>query len=43
MLKDGELIKINEDLCFARAALDKLREDYKAQLDPRRSGDPGHV
>ncbi len=32
MLKDGELIKINEDLCFARGALDKLREDYKAQL-----------
>jgi len=32
MLKDGEIIKINEDLCFARAALDKLREDYKAQL-----------
>jgi len=32
MLKDGELIKINEDLCFARAALDKLRDDYKAQL-----------
>jgi len=32
MLKDGELIKINEDLCFARAALTKLREDYKAQL-----------
>lgn len=32
MIKDGELTKINEDLCFARAALDKLREDYKAQL-----------
>ncbi|MHB8137287.1 MAG: selenocysteine-specific translation elongation factor [Smithellaceae bacterium] len=32
MLKDGELIKINEDLCFARAALDKLRDDYRAQL-----------
>ena len=32
MLKDGELIKINEDMCFARAALDKLRDDYKAQL-----------
>ncbi|MEN6422579.1 MAG: SelB C-terminal domain-containing protein, partial [Smithella sp.] len=32
MLKDGELIKINEDLCFAREALTKLREDYKAQL-----------
>ncbi len=32
MLKDGELIKINEDLCFAREALTKLREDYKAKL-----------
>ncbi|MEE9911871.1 MAG: selenocysteine-specific translation elongation factor [Deltaproteobacteria bacterium] len=32
MLKEGELIKINEDLCFARAALDQLREGYKAQL-----------
>ncbi len=32
MLKDGELIKINEDLCFARAVLDKLRDEYKAQL-----------
>jgi selenocysteine-specific elongation factor len=32
MLKDGELIKINEELCFARSALDKLREDYKAQI-----------
>lgn len=32
MLKDGELIKISEDLCFAREALAKLREDYKAQL-----------
>ncbi len=32
MIKDGELIKINEELCFARTALDKLREDYKVQL-----------
>jgi selenocysteine-specific elongation factor len=32
MLKDGELIKINEELCFAHGALTKLREDYKAQL-----------
>jgi selenocysteine-specific elongation factor len=32
MLKDGELIKINEDLCFARTAMDKLREDYRAML-----------
>ena len=32
MLKDGDLIKINEEMCFARSALDKLREDYKAQI-----------
>lgn len=32
MLKDGDIVKINEDLCFARAAMDKLREDYKAKL-----------
>ncbi len=32
MLKDGDLIKINEELCFAREALDKLRENYKVML-----------
>jgi selenocysteine-specific elongation factor len=32
MLKDGDLIKINEELCFAREALEKLRADYKALL-----------
>ncbi len=32
MIKEGELVKINEDLCFARTALDKLRENYKTQL-----------
>ena len=32
MLKDGNLIKINEELCFAREALEKLRVDYKALL-----------
>ncbi len=32
MLKDGALIKINEELCFAHEALEKLRDDYKAQL-----------
>jgi selenocysteine-specific elongation factor len=32
MLTDGDLIKINEELCFARVALDKLRENYKAML-----------
>ena len=32
MLKDGDLIKINEELCFAREALEKLRDDYKALL-----------
>ena len=32
MLKEGDLIQINEELCFAREALEKLRNDYKAQL-----------
>ena len=32
MLKDGELIKINEELCFSRDTFNKLREDYKAML-----------
>jgi len=32
MLKEGDLIKINEDLCFARGPLDQLRNDYKAML-----------
>ena len=32
MLKDGSLIKINEDLYFHREVLARLREDYKARL-----------
>jgi selenocysteine-specific elongation factor len=32
MLKDGDLIKINEELCFASGSLSKLRDDYKAML-----------
>ena len=32
MLKDGDLIKINEELCFPREVLGKLRDDYKAML-----------
>jgi len=32
MLKDGDLIKINEDLCFWSEALNRLRSDYKAML-----------
>ena len=32
MLKDGELIKINEELCFTNDVLAKLRNDYKAIL-----------
>ncbi len=32
MIKEGDLIKINEDLCFARPVMEKLREDYKVQL-----------
>lgn len=40
MIKDGELIKINEDLCFARAAMDKLREDYRAMLGRDKKATP---
>lgn len=32
MVKNGELIKINEDLCFTRDFLHQLRKDYKALL-----------
>jgi selenocysteine-specific elongation factor len=32
MLKEGDLIKINEELCFSREPLNKLRNDYKAML-----------
>ena len=32
MLKEGDLIKINEEMCFSREALGKLRNDYKAML-----------
>ena len=32
MLKDGDLIKINEEMCFSREVLAKLRDDYKAML-----------
>ncbi|MFO7570458.1 MAG: selenocysteine-specific translation elongation factor [Smithellaceae bacterium] len=32
MLKDGDLIKINEEMVFARLALDQLRKDYKARI-----------
>lgn len=32
MLKDGTLIKINEDLCFDSSTLGRLREDYKNLL-----------
>ncbi len=32
MLKEGALIKINEELCFDGPALERLREDYKAML-----------
>ena len=32
MIKDGDLVKISEELCFARTALNKLRVDYRAQL-----------
>lgn len=32
MIKEGELIKINEELCFFGESLNKLRNDYKAML-----------
>ena len=32
MLKDGDLIKISEELCFSNDVLGKLRDDYKAML-----------
>lgn len=32
MIKEGELIKINEELCFASISLNQLRKDYKAML-----------
>ncbi len=32
MLKEGELIKINEELCFSGACLNELRNSYKAML-----------
>jgi selenocysteine-specific elongation factor len=32
MLKEGSLVKVNEDLYFDQAALAKLREDYKILL-----------
>lgn len=32
MVKDGDLIKINEELCFFRESLDQLRKDYKGLL-----------
>jgi selenocysteine-specific elongation factor len=32
MLQDGDLIKINEELCFASVSMSKLRDDYKAML-----------
>ena len=36
MLKEGDLIQINEELCFARETLDKLRNNYKSTTDQRR-------
>jgi len=32
LIADGQLIKINEELVFSRQAMDKLRDDYQAQL-----------
>lgn len=40
MLKEGDLIKINEDLCFWREAIDNLRTQYKAMLIKDGKGTP---
>lgn len=32
MLKDGDLIKINEELCFSRESLENLQNDYTKML-----------
>ena len=32
MLKDGDLIKINEELCFSSESLNNVRNDYKSML-----------
>jgi selenocysteine-specific elongation factor len=32
MLKEGDLIKINEELCFSRKSLDNLQNDYAKML-----------
>ena len=32
MLKEGDLIKINEELCFSRDPLNKLQNDYTQLL-----------
>ncbi len=41
MIKNGELIKINEDLCFNREAIEQLRKDYKALLIKDGKATPG--
>ena len=32
MLKEGDLIKINEELCFSRKSLDNLQNDYTKMI-----------
>ncbi len=41
MIKNGELIKINEDLCFDGKSLEQLRKDYKALLIKDGQATPG--
>jgi selenocysteine-specific elongation factor len=41
LVKNGDLIKINEDLCFARESLEQLRKDYKALLIKDGKATPG--
>ena len=41
LVKNGELIKINEDLCFDHESLEQLRKDYKALLIKDGKATPG--
>ena len=43
MTREGELVRISEDLNFHRDALARLREEYRKLLDPGREGDAGEL
>ena len=40
MLKEGVLVKVAEDLCFHREALDRLKEDYRKLLQQKGKSTP---